>query len=74
MKLLLCLTDLKDIHPALKEFSASLLQHPELKFLNSAKILNHEVDIVESGAGIYQTSYKVTKVLGKQKYHLALKI
>ena len=29
---------------------------------------------METGAGVYQTTYKLTKVLSAQKYHLALKI
>ncbi len=74
MKLLLCVSSLSDIENFLKEFSASLSSHQSLKFLHSTKILHHEVDILETGVGVYQTAYKVTKVLSQQKYHLALKI
>ena len=74
MKLLLCVSSLSDIELFLKEFSASLLPHSSLKFLHSAKILHHEVVILETGVGLYQTSYKITKALSQHKYHLALKV
>ena len=74
MKLLLCISDLNNISSTLNEFTSTLQQDSDLRFLHSAKILHHEVDIVETGVGIYQTTYKVTKALSKQKYHLALKV
>ncbi len=74
MKLLLSVSSLPNVEDFLKSFSVSLKQHSSLKFLHSGKILQHEVDIVETGAGIYQTSYKITKALSQQKYHLALKL
>ena len=45
-----------------------------MKFMHSFKVLHHEVDLVETGVGVYQTTYKVTKAITTQKYHLALKI
>jgi hypothetical protein len=45
-----------------------------LPFLSSIKLLHHDIDILETGVGIYQTTYKLTKVLSKQKYHLAIKL
>lgn len=74
MKLLLCVSSLNDVKKFLENFSASLLPHSSFKFLHSTKILHHEVNVLETGVGVYQTSYKVTKVLSQQKYHLALKV
>jgi len=74
MKLLLCISSLNDIQDVVEHFSLSFNEHPNLKFVHSAKALHHEVDIVETGVGIFQTSYKVTKALSLQKYHLALKV
>lgn len=74
MKLLLCVSSVNDVKAFLENFSASLLPHTSSKFLHSTKILHHEVDILETGVGVYQTSYKVTKALSQQKYHLALKV
>lgn len=74
MKLLLCVSSLKDIDATLKDFSVLPQPSVTYRFLSSTKILQHEVDIVETGVGVYQTTYKVTKVLLQQKYHMALKI
>jgi futalosine hydrolase len=74
MKLLIAATSLEDIAPFTSHFKAELQPDAVLKFLYSSKILHHEVDIVVTGVGVYQTTYKVTKVLSKQKYHLALKL
>jgi hypothetical protein len=45
-----------------------------LPFLFSAKLMHHEIDILECGAGLFQSSYKIAKAIGRQKYHLALKL
>lgn len=74
MKLLICVTSLCDIEPALKHYNAELTKHAAMPYLSSAKILHHEVDILETGLGVFQTVYKLTKVLGLQKYHLALNL
>src|SRR5687767_13106771 len=74
MKLLLCVSSVSDIDSALQELSYSPTSHSFFKFLSSSVILHHEVDILETGVGIYQTAYKITKVLSRQKYHLALKL
>lgn len=74
MKLLLCIARLKDITAALKNYSIVPQRHDTLKFLYSATILHHEVTILETGFGIFQTAYKTTKALSSQKYHLALKL
>jgi len=74
MKLLICVSHLKNIESFLHKFEVKLLANASLSYLYSAKILHHEVDFLETGAGIYQTSYKLAKVLDLQKYHLAIKI
>jgi hypothetical protein len=74
MKLLLVVSTVADIDSFLETFSAIPKQNPTFKFLHSTKIFQHEVDIVETGVGLYQTSYKVTKALTQQRSHLALKI
>ncbi|MBL0308299.1 MAG: hypothetical protein IPP77_00930 [Bacteroidetes bacterium] len=74
MKILLCISSLKDIESTLTHFNAQPEQKQTLKFIHFAKILHHEVDIVETGAGIFQTTYKMAKALSIQKYHLALKV
>lgn len=71
MKLLLCVSSIKDITPALEHFKVAA---EPTGFVSAVKILHHEVDILETGTGIFQTGYKVTKAVSKQKYHLALKI
>lgn len=57
-----------------KAFWNKSRKNSALSFLSSAKIFHHEVDILETGVGVYQTTYKLTKVLSHQKYHLALKL
>lgn len=74
MKLLLCVTSLNDIQPYLAEEGLSLIPDNDLPFLHSVKILHHEADVIETGVGLYQTVYKLTKVLMRQKYHLAIKL
>ena len=74
MKLLLVVSSLKDIESFLEKSSVVLQQHASLKYLSTAKILHHEVDFLVSGVGVFQTTYKITKALSLQKYHLALKL
>lgn len=74
MKLLICVSSLNDVKGFLENFSSSLLPNSSFRFLYSTKILHHEIDILETGVGLYQTTYKLTKVLSQQKYHLALKV
>lgn len=74
MKLLLCVSSLNDIELCLKHFAVNPERNASFSFLSSAKILHHEVDILETGVGVYQTTYKLTKILSQQKYHLALKL
>lgn len=74
MKLLLVVSSLKDIAPFLEKQSVELQPHPNLGYLSTTKILHHEVDVLETGVGIFQTTYKLTKAFTQQKYHLALKM
>lgn len=74
MKILLCVASINDADEFLKHFSATTQRHPAFKFLSSTNILQHEADIVESGVGIFQTAYKITKVLSQRRYHQAIKI
>lgn len=73
MKLLLCVSSLNDILPFLVVQKGNR-QVGDLSFLSSQQMLHHEVDIIETGAGVFQTTYKLTKALTRQKYHLALKL
>ncbi len=73
MKLLLVVTSLNEIQPFLEHFGEAQVKHDTQAYLHSVKLLHHEVDLLETGAGIHQTSYKVTKALSALKYHLALK-
>ncbi|MCW3125729.1 MAG: mqnB [Bacteroidetes bacterium] len=80
MKLLLCLNRLSD-HKALfdqmgKQSGQQLSPQPDpqsANFIFSTNYLGHEIDVCETGFGIFQTSYKITKTLTQKKYHLALK-
>lgn len=74
MKLLLCVNSLTDIKPFLEATQVQPAPVAGLNFLHKAKILQHETDILETGAGVFQTTYKLTKTLSRQKYHLALKL
>lgn len=74
MKLLLCVSSLADVEATLQHFSVGLQSHASLPFVSQTKILQHEVDVLETGVGVYQTTYKLTKALAQQKYHLALKL
>jgi len=74
MRLLIVVTSLKDIQPFLADFGINPERHVSMKYVYTSKILHHELDILETGIGIYQTTYKVTRALTEQKYHLALKL
>jgi len=73
MKLLLVVSSLSDIQPFLSHYTVLTTQVNAMKFLHAIKVMHHEINLVETGVGVYQTSYKVTKALSAQKYHLALK-
>ncbi len=74
MKLLLCVSSLTSVAEVLNHYSYKPQQHNNLPYLSSGKILHHDANILETGAGVFQTTYKLAKVLSAQKYHLALKI
>jgi hypothetical protein len=80
MKLLLCLHKLTD-HKWLFEQLAQQSGHhlspmpdpQSANFLFHTNYLSHEIDVCETGYGLFQSSYKITKTLTQKKYHLALK-
>jgi len=79
MKLLLCVNRISDFKPLLDGIAAHGVQLSNLPdpgsghFLMNFHYLQHEIDICETGFGIFQTTFKVTKTLAQKKYHLALK-
>jgi len=62
MKLLLVVASLNDIQPLLEQHQIAPIANDTLKFVHSFKALHHEVDLLETGVGVYQTTYKVTKL------------
>ena len=72
MKLLLAVSSKTDIAKCLAHYAIELPGGDA--FVLPAKILHHEVDILITGVGVYQATYKVTKALSAKKYHLALKL
>jgi hypothetical protein len=74
MKLLIAVASIKDIDSFVIHYSATLTPNPSLSYLFSTKILHHDIDVLEIGVGVYQATYKTTKALSANKYHLALKI
>ena len=80
MKLLLCLNRLSDHQPLFEQMAAQsgtqLSPQPDAQsanFLFHTNYLGHEIDVCETGFGLFQTSYKITKTLTQKRYHLALK-
>ena len=74
MRLLIVVPELKTIEVFSKYYQILTEQDTALPYLYHTKILHHDVDILESGHGIFQLVYKLTKVLAASKYHLALKL
>jgi hypothetical protein len=80
MKLLLCINHRSDFQPLFDSLAASR-EHPLIifpeptssNFIYSFHYLQHEIDVCETGSGIFQTTFKVVKTLAQKKYHLALK-
>jgi hypothetical protein len=79
MKLLLCINRFSDFKPLLDSITAHSETYMPLPdpasahFIYSLHYLQHEIDICETGFGIFQTTFKVTKTISQKKYHLALK-
>ena len=80
MKLLLCINRFSDFKELFERMAARTeqghIQLPEptgAGFTFSMHFLQHEIDICETGFGIFQTTFKVTKAISHKKYHLALK-
>src|ERR1700679_2581928 len=79
MKLLLCINRSSDFKELLSKIAQQSGETPSLPdpasshFTYSLHFLGHEIDVCELGFGLFQTTYKLTKVLTQKKYHLALK-
>jgi hypothetical protein len=80
MKLLLCVNRLSDHKTLFEQMAKQSGQHlspmPDAQsanFIFSTNYLGHEIDVCETGYGLFQTSYKITKTLTQKRYHLALK-
>lgn len=80
MKLLLCVNRFSDFK-SLLEGIAARGEQPQMplpdpssaNIIYSLHYLGHEIDICETGFGIFQTTFKITKTLAQKRYHLALK-
>lgn len=80
MKLLLCINRFSDFKELFERITTRTEQgHIPLpdpasaNFTFSLHYLQHEIDVCETGFGIFQTTFKVTKAISQKKYHLALK-
>jgi hypothetical protein len=78
MKLLLCINRSSDFKPLFEAIipkgeHISLPDPQSSHFTFSFHYLQHEIDVCETGFGLFQTTFKVTKTLAQKKYHLALK-
>lgn len=80
MKLLLCVHRLSDHQPLLdmmaQQSGQPLSPQPDPQsatYLFQTRYMQHEIDICETGYGAFQTGYKLTKALARQRYHLALR-
>jgi futalosine hydrolase len=80
MKLLLCVNRATDLGTLFDRISAAMpapitLPDPQsAQYTSGFHFLQHEVDVCETGYGLFQSTYKVTKALAQKKYHLALKM
>jgi hypothetical protein len=74
MRLLIVVPGLETIKPFLEHYKVEAGADEALPYLFHARVLHHDVDILESGYGVFQLTYKLTKVLAQGKYHLALKL
>lgn len=76
MKLLLCINRFSDFKTLLEAIAVRREQLPDpssANFILSLHYLGHEIDICETGFGIFQTTFKITKTISQKRYHLALK-
>jgi hypothetical protein len=74
MKLLLVVPNEALVHGLVAHFNSEFTPNAEHKFLLHAKWLHHEVDVIVALGFSTSLTYQLTKALGRQKYHLALKI
>jgi hypothetical protein len=80
MKLLLCINRFSDFETLFDQIAARGVQSrvpmpdpASANYIFNLTYLQHEIDVCETGFGLFQTTFKVTKTLGQKKYHLALK-
>lgn len=76
MKLLLCVNRFSDFKVLLEGIAVRGEQLPDpssSNFIYSTHYLGHEIDICETGFGVFQTTFKITKTLAQKRYHLAVK-
>jgi len=80
MKLLLCINRFSDFKELFERIASRTEQgHIQLpdpssaNFTFSMHFLQHEIDVCETGFGVFQSTFKVTKTISQKKYHLALK-
>ncbi|MBP7390380.1 MAG: hypothetical protein KA841_08240 [Chitinophagales bacterium] len=72
MKLLICVSQIDDIKSTLSHFSIKPNTLEGFPGIHTCTILQHEVDILVTCANTVTTTYTLTKLLTKKKYHLAL--
>lgn len=72
MKLLICISQVNNILPALQQLEVELTATEVHRDVKTFLLHQHEVDILETGSGALTTSYALTKLLSQKKYHLAL--
>jgi hypothetical protein len=80
MKLLLCINRFSDFKELFESIAASggqlhspLPDPASANFIYSLHYLQHDIDVCETGFGLFQTTFKVTKAISQKKYHLSLK-
>jgi hypothetical protein len=74
MKLLLVVPCKEIAQGLITHFDAEVSVPAELLFLQQAKLLHHEVDVLIAPGFALPLVYQLAKVLAKQKYHLAVKL
>ncbi|MBK8657339.1 MAG: hypothetical protein IPN22_00255 [Bacteroidetes bacterium] len=72
MKLLVCVSQFKNIQPALQQLEVVLATSEVHRYVKTCSLYQHEVDILETGASELTTANSLTGLLSQKKYHLAL--
>ncbi|MFN8309109.1 MAG: hypothetical protein U0T73_04025 [Chitinophagales bacterium] len=73
MKLLLCINSLSEFPEVHRQIQMDNGAGETPPFLSTGVYANHEITICETGYGIFQSTYKITKALCRERFHLALK-